>query len=211
MIAVVVACYNPVPAAKRPLLLGSKLWREDGSSRCRLERRQVRPDVSARSVVAFADGGFSRIQRVHRLLHVGGLAEQLLHLRPLHFTVLFSGTLRQLAARHVRPQTALVSELSARSLRRFLSSGSPASSASPVTTTAARTTNPSGPIPRPARSASRARRISANEASRSSCRISIATSCASPTSSGPSWFTTLSSPSASPTASASASEASFSS
>src|ERR1700677_3319413 len=88
-------------------------WREDGSSRCRLERRQVRPDVSAGSLVALALSDFSGIEHVPGLLHLGRMAEQPLHLRSLHLTFLFSGALRLLAPRPLRSQAVVVSEFCA--------------------------------------------------------------------------------------------------
>ena len=49
----------------------------------------------------------------HRVRHVGGISERSLHLRQLHFAVLFAGDLRRFAACAVRAEAALVSELSA--------------------------------------------------------------------------------------------------
>src|SRR3984885_15052108 len=85
---------------------------EDGNSRCRLERRQVRPDVPARSMVGFAVCSPCRIKRVFDLLHLGGVAGQPLHLWPLYLAFLFSRAVRLFAARTLRAQAVLVPRLS---------------------------------------------------------------------------------------------------
>ena len=88
-------------------------------------------------------------------------------LRPLHLPLLFARNLRRFAARLVRPQTRLVPRASCPSRRPSSSSGSPACSASPATTTAAHTTKPSGRTPPPAPSANPAKPTAANEPFRS--------------------------------------------
>src|SRR5271156_1892558 len=67
------AAYNPLPWAIRRFS-GSLAWRENGSSRHCLEGGQVRPDVSAGPMVAFALGGSSGLKRISYLLHLGSVA-----------------------------------------------------------------------------------------------------------------------------------------
>src|ERR1700692_1480155 len=64
------AVYNPLPSAGRGSSRSSSRGGEDGSSRRRLERRQVRPDIPAGSMVAFALGGSSGLKRISCLLHL---------------------------------------------------------------------------------------------------------------------------------------------
>src|ERR1700729_1840125 len=84
------SCYNSLPAAGKLRWAIPLPWREDGGSRCRLERRQLRPDVSARRMVAFAVGGSHRVEHLCGVLHVGCTPEQPLHIWAVHLTFLFS-------------------------------------------------------------------------------------------------------------------------
>ena len=83
------------------------------SSRYRLERRQVWPNIAARRLVAFSDGSLPGFRRVSGLCQLGGVPEQPLHLWSVYLTVLFPRAFRQLPARLVWPETEMVSELSA--------------------------------------------------------------------------------------------------
>src|ERR1700743_1040178 len=65
-------------------------WRDDVRSRRSLEKWQVRSDVATRCLVAFPNGSLPGIERVHCVLHLGGAAEQPLHLRAVYLTVLFA-------------------------------------------------------------------------------------------------------------------------
>src|SRR5258708_5010002 len=83
------------------------------SSPHRLERRQIRPNIAARRLVAFSSPKFSGVRRISYLCPLGGISEQPLHVRSLYLAVLFTRTFRQLPARLVWPEAELVPEFPA--------------------------------------------------------------------------------------------------
>src|SRR5690349_18163564 len=90
-----------------------ELTKRDVGSRCPLEKWPVRSNFASRFMVDFARAGFSRLGHVSGLRQLGGLAEQILYVRPIHFAVLLAGAVRRFAARLVRPQALVVSGFSA--------------------------------------------------------------------------------------------------
>ena len=113
--------YNAIPSGEMGTVRESlRLGGACVGSRRSLERRQVWPNIAARRLVAFSDGGLSRLRRVSGLCQLGGVPEHPLHLRTLYLAVLFAGAFRQFSARFVWPEAELVPELSALSLRRCL-------------------------------------------------------------------------------------------
>jgi hypothetical protein len=107
--------YNPMPSGREGRSLRMPL-RRGGicvSSRHSLEKRQVRPNIAARRLVAFSDGNPLGFRRISRLCQLGGVPEQPLHLWSVYLTVLFTRAFRQFPTRLVWPETEMVSELSA--------------------------------------------------------------------------------------------------
>src|SRR6516225_4788384 len=64
-------------------------------------------------MVAFSHRGLSWLWRISRLRELGRFPEQPLHLRSLYLAVLLARAVWQFPARHVWPQTKMVSRLSA--------------------------------------------------------------------------------------------------